>query len=52
MQPNQTHQQTADNICVEIKTLLALIQVASKVNTDAERIKTCQLIVSLPRILE
>jgi hypothetical protein len=52
MQPNQTLQQTADNLGVPIETLLAFIQAASRVIQDAERIKTCQLIVNLPRIIE
>lgn len=52
MQPNQTLQQTADNLGVPIETLMAFLQSASKVIADAERIKTCQLIVSLPRIIK
>jgi len=52
MTPNQTLQQTADALGVPVETLMAFIQMASKVIADAERIKTCQLIVSLPRIIE
>jgi len=52
MQPTQTLQQTADNLGVPIETLMAFLQAASNVIADAERIKTCQLIVSLPRIVE
>ena len=52
MTPNQTLQQTADIIGVPIETLMAFIQVARKVIADAERVKTCDLIVSLPRIVE
>jgi len=52
MTPNQTLQQTADSLGVPIETLLAFIQAASKVIADAERIKTVQMIVSLPRIIE
>lgn len=52
MQPNHTLQQTADSLGVPIETLMAFLQSASKVIADAERIKTCQLIVSLPRIME
>ena len=52
MTPNQTIIQVADEIGVPIETLMAFIQMASKVIADAERIKTCQLIVSLPRIIK
>ena len=52
MTPNQTLQQTADALGVPVETLMAFIQAAKKVIADAERIKTCQLIVSLPRIIE
>jgi hypothetical protein len=52
MKPNQTLQQTADNLGVPIETLMAFLQAASRVIQDADRIKTCQLIVSLPRIVE
>jgi hypothetical protein len=52
MTPNQTNYQADDKVGALIETLLAFIQVASKVITDAERIKTYQLIVSLTRILE
>lgn len=52
MQPTQTLQQTANNLGVPIETLMAFLQAASRVIQDAERIKTCQLIVNLPRIIE
>jgi hypothetical protein len=52
MTPNHTLQQTADALGVEVETLMAFLDAASKVIADAERIKTCQLIVNLPRILE
>tara|TARA_B110000503_G_scaffold132057_1_gene207558 strand:- start:658 stop:774 length:117 start_codon:yes stop_codon:yes gene_type:complete len=38
MTPNQTLQQTADNLGVEIETLMSFLQVASKVIADADRI--------------
>ena len=49
---NQTLQQTADNLGVELKTLMAFLQSASIVITDADRIKTCQLIVFLQQIIK
>jgi len=52
MTPNQTLQQTADSLCVPVETLMAFIQMASKVIADAERIKTCQLIVFLQQIIK
>jgi hypothetical protein len=52
MTPNQTLQQTADTLGVPVETLLAFIEAAGKVIQDAERIRTVQMIVSLPRIIE
>jgi hypothetical protein len=50
--PNQTIYQAEYEIGALIETLLAFIQVASKVITDADRIKTCQLIVFLQQIIK
>lgn len=52
MTPNQTLQQTADNLGVPVETLLAFLAAAGQIIRDAEKIKTAQLIVKLPRILE
>jgi hypothetical protein len=52
MTPNQTIQQAADSLGVHVEVLLAFIETAGKVIQDAERIKTIQMIVNLPRIMK
>ena len=52
MKPNQTLQQTADSLGVPVETLLAFLDAAKGIIRDAERTKTAQLIVNLPRVMD
>lgn len=52
MHPNQTLQQTADRLGIELQTLMRLLLMLQTIIDEAETTKTERAIAGLPRLIE